>query len=184
MKEYNVDEAFALLKEYKITSSKESVRRWLRTGVIKGIKPRTRKEGWRITKDNLYVFIHARMPHDILTKHSNEKDNVKKEDKETIRSEMWWEITRKFMFEGFIEPKKRQVQECIQHKRYSIEFEKYVWKHISAHKQGYSAPRIPYLLDAFLFDNERILMDKNYESLEEKIIYALIEYLRKNRANK
>ena len=37
MKTYNVDEAFEILKENKTTTHKESIRRWLRTGVMKGV---------------------------------------------------------------------------------------------------------------------------------------------------
>ncbi|WP_267900376.1 hypothetical protein [Lentibacillus cibarius] len=42
---YNVEDAFSLLKTYKITTHMESVRRWLREGTIKGIPPKSRKEG-------------------------------------------------------------------------------------------------------------------------------------------
>lgn len=59
---YSIETAFELLKSYKITSHKESVRRWLREGKIKGIPPASRKEGWMIKKENLLVFIRARMP--------------------------------------------------------------------------------------------------------------------------
>lgn len=43
MKQYSVKEAFKILKDYKVTSHEESVRRWLRNGTIKGIQPQTRK---------------------------------------------------------------------------------------------------------------------------------------------
>jgi len=63
----------------------------------------------------------------------------------------------------------------------SKEFERYIWRAVSNHKRGYKTPRIPYLLDAFLFDGERILMNANFEETEEKILFALIEHLRLKR---
>lgn len=59
---YTVDGAFEKLKEYKITTHKESVRRWLRQGIIQGIAPSYRKEGWLIPKENLDDFIKKRLP--------------------------------------------------------------------------------------------------------------------------
>lgn len=180
MKYYSVIEAFELLQEYKITSHVESVRRWLRNGTIKGIPPQSRKEGWLICEENLYKFIRSRLPEGVI--HENDTIfDVKEQIKESIRLEMWWELANKFIFEGFLEPKKKQVQECIEHKGYSKAFERYVWDIISKHKLGYAVPRIPYLLDAFLFDGKRIVMDNNYELFEEKILFALIEYLRKEK---
>jgi len=94
---------------------------------------------------------------------------------------MWWELARKYIFEGYIEPKKTQVQECIQHNGQSKELESYVWNTISKHKMGYAKPHIPYLLDAFLFDGNRIKLDQHYELFEEKVLYALIEHLRQEK---
>ncbi|MCQ6281754.1 hypothetical protein [Bacillus sp. EB600] len=48
-------------------------------------------------------------------------------------------------------------------------------------KRGYATTRILYLLEAYLFDSERILMEPNYEGIEERIISSLIDYLRKKR---
>src|SRR5699024_10136306 len=103
------------------------------------------------------------------------------EDKETIRAEMWWELARKFIFEGFIEPKKTHVRACIQHKGYSKELETYIWKFVSHHTLGYAKPHITYLLDAFLFDRHRIKLDPTYEAFEEQVLFALIEHLRKKK---
>lgn len=180
MRNYNVDEAFQILKEYKITTHKESVRRWLRDGIIKGLSPASRKEGWLIPQKNLFDFIHERIPQNVSPS-INTTSDVKKQTKEEIRAEMWRELSRKNIFEDYIEPKKKQVQACIEHKGYSKEFGGYVWENISQHKRGYTTPRIPYLLDAFQFEGERIRFDENYELLEEKILYALIEHLRKKR---
>jgi len=49
----NVDEAFEILKEYKITTHKESVRRWLREGYIQTNSPVSKKEGWRIKQSDV-----------------------------------------------------------------------------------------------------------------------------------
>lgn len=57
------------------------------------------------------------------------------------------------------------------------------WVTIKKHERGYATTRIPYLLDAFLFDGKRIKLDQHYELFGERILYALIEYLRKNRTN-
>ena len=179
LKHYNVEEAFQVLKQNKITTNKESVRRWLREGTIKGITPASRKSGWLIREDNLYSFIYSRLPDDRFEPSCYTTNDVNEIDKEKIRAEMWWEIARKNIFEDFLEIKKTQVQDCIQHKRYSKAFERYAWDTISKHKRGYQTPRVPYLLDAFLFNGNRIKMNDNYELLQEKILYALIEHLRK-----
>src|SRR5699024_7040385 len=182
MRHFNVNEAFHLLQKNKITTNEESVRRWLRQGVIKGIPPTSRKEGWLIREDDLHEFIRSRIPENSFQ--SSNATNDVNENKEGIRIEMWWELARKYSFEGYIEPKKTQVQECIRHNGHSKELEKYVWNAISQHKMGYAKPHIPYLLDAFLFDGKRIKLDQHYELLEEKILYALIEYLRLKKVHK
>ena len=185
MKHYDVSEAFKILAENKITTNIESVRRWLRLGTIKGITPVSRKEGWLIREDDLYAFIRSRLPYDVLIESTNATNDVNRvDDKEAIRNEMWWELARKYIFEGYIEPKKTQIQECIQHNGQSKELESYVWNAISKHKMGYAKPHIPYLLDAFLFDGSRIKLDQHYELFEEKVLYALIEHLRQEKVRK
>jgi len=178
VKHYDVAEAFAILKTNKITTSEESVRRWLRQGIIQGIAPASRKEGWLIQEDNLQAFIYSRLP-------SHTTNDVKDWDKESIRAEMWHELTSKFIFEGMFEPKKKQLKDCVTHLGLSKDFEQYAWKRISEHTLGYRSPRIPYLLEAFMFDGRRIRLDETYEVFEEKVLYALLEYLRLERtANK
>ncbi|MFB4166154.1 hypothetical protein ACE1TI_20765 [Alteribacillus sp. JSM 102045] len=180
MKMYSVEEAFDVLKSYKITTHIESVRRWLRNGTIQGEPPRSRKEGWRISEEDLYAFIRDRSPDQIFG--SSKTTNVaKKEIKEQARAEMWWEVIQRNIFEDFIELKKTRIQECVQHRGYSKSFEKHVWEEVSQHKRGYKTPRIPYLLDAFLYNGERILMDQDFEDKEERILFALIEHVRKKR---
>lgn len=58
---YTVNETFEVLKEYKVTSNVESVRRWLRDGTIKGIAPTSRKEGWKVTQTALDAFLTDRV---------------------------------------------------------------------------------------------------------------------------
>lgn len=172
MKHYDVNEAFDLLKANKITTQKESVRRWLRQGTIQGITPASRKEGWLIREDDLNTFISSRLPND---------NNTTSDAKEAIRAEMWGEIVNKHIFENFIEPKRKQVKACIEHLGLSKDFEQYAWKRVSKHTRGHRAPRIPYLLDAFLFEGKRIRFNENYEALEEQILYALVEHLRQEK---
>lgn len=174
MKHYNVNEAFELLKTNKITTQKESVRRWLRQGVIQGIEPNSRKEGWLIREDDLQSFIQSRLPRGRKTT---------RDAREAIRAEMWGEIVNKHIFEDFIEPKRKQVKACVEHLGLSKDVERYAWKRIAEHTRGQRTPRIPYLLDAFLFENKRIRFDEKYEAKEEKIMYALIEHLRQEKVH-
>jgi len=175
MKHYDVAEAFEILKYNKITTNEESVRRWLRQGAIQGVAPASRKEGWLIRKDDLQAFIRSRLPE------NNTTNDVKDVDKESIRAEMWHELTSKFIFEGMFEPKKKQIKDCVTHLGLSKDFEQYAWQRISKHTLGYRTPRIPYLLEAFMFEGQRIRLDEKYEGFEEKILYALLEYLRQER---
>jgi hypothetical protein len=185
VKTYNVDEAFEILKENKITTHKESIRRWLRTGVLKGIAPTSRKEGWQIPKRELREFIQQRLPESytkIVVKEINDDyttNVVTDQVKDQIRAEMWRELARKNLFEGFIEIKKSLVRECIQHKKYSKQLENEVWQRCISNSREYSKPRIPYLLEAFKFEGQRLLLDKNFESLDEQIVFSIIEYVRK-----
>ncbi|MBT2736612.1 helix-turn-helix domain-containing protein [Bacillus sp. ISL-7] len=185
MKMYSVDEAFDLLKINKITTNKESVRRWLRQGAIKGIAPASRKEGWKIPENILQEFIQQRLPEIYITnvvKETNEintKNVVNVEIKEQIRTEMWQELAKKYIWEGYIYVKKSLIRKCIQHRRYSKALEEKVWKACEANSKAYRKPRISYLLEAFAFEGKRLLMDKNFESLEEQIIFPVIEYIRK-----
>lgn len=66
METYNVDQAFEILKEYKITKQKESVRRWLRDGKIKAEAPKSKKTGWKIPKHALDAFIKERLPDSLV----------------------------------------------------------------------------------------------------------------------
>ncbi|WP_162985920.1 hypothetical protein [Virgibacillus sp. Bac330] len=87
---------------------------------------------------------------------SNTTDVVKEQSKETVieqqaREKMWWELVRQNIFEGFIDIKKTRVYECVEHAGHSKKFAHEVWDEVKEHKRGAAKPRIPYLLDAFLY---------------------------------
>src|SRR5699024_6423452 len=149
--------------------------------IMKGIPPVSRKEGWLIREDDLLAFVRSRLPNTPTIHTMSNIDDAKETDRESIRAGMWWELTRKHLFEGFIEPKRKQIKECAEHQKYSKALEKEAWSLISQHKMGYTNPHIPYLLDAFLFDGKRIRMDDRYGLLEERILYALLEHIRREK---
>lgn len=97
------------------------------------------------------------------------------------RSIMWWELVRKNIFEGYVEIKKSVLHDCIEYRRYSKELANEVWERCINSSKEYSKPRVSYLLEAFRFEGKRLLMDKNFESMEEQIIFSVIEYVRTNR---
>ena len=173
---YTVDEAFEILAEKKITSSKEIVRRWLRNGTLKGIKPSSRKEGWRIPEESLEVFIEERLASFATAVVSEE---AKERLREEGRAQMWYKIAASGIREGYIEVTRGKFNRCIEHWRFEKEFADYAWNRI----QGYypynkTKPRIYYLGGAAEFHGDRVLFDENFEDLEEKILFAVIEHIR------
>jgi len=40
------------------------------------------------------------------------------------------------------------------------------------------------MVESFKFEGQRLLIDKNFESLEEQIVFAIIEYVRKKQSLK
>lgn len=178
---YTVQEAFERLKELKITSNIESVRRWLRQGTIVGISPSSKKEGWRIEKDELDSFIQNRIPSNTTNISLKAEQSI---DVEKIRNDareaMWFEITRMHMWQGFIEIKKGQIKDCLEHRRYSQHLAPIIWERCIQNSIAYKKPRIFYLLDAFKFEGKRLMLDENFGLLEEKILFPMIEYVRKN----
>jgi hypothetical protein len=177
---YSVDEVFELLKTYKITTHKESIRRWLRQGDLKGIAPSSRKEGWLIPKKALDDFLQQRLPEDYTTSVAKESNTtiVEKEIKERIRADMWIELATKNIWEGYVELKKKRIHSCIRHRNDSKDLEAAVWQACEANSRAYSKPRVFYLLEAFGFEGKRLLLDKNFEDLEEQVIFAIIEHVR------
>jgi hypothetical protein len=188
LKVYNVDEAFEVLKANKLTTHKESVRRWLRQGLIKGTPPSSRKEGWKIPIDSLNEFMNKRLPNTVTKDVVKENPEIYtsksvKEIEEEVRSSVWFELASKYIWEGFIEIKKTRIRECIKHRRYSSNLEEAVWQACLENSRAYSKPRVYYLLEAFGFDRKRILLDTNFGDIEEQILFPIIEHVRKKHLN-
>ncbi|MER2108642.1 MAG: hypothetical protein ABS949_17085 [Solibacillus sp.] len=188
---YTVYETFDILKTYKITSNIESVRRWLRQGEIEGIAPTSRKDGWKVTQEALDRFLAERLPDGIEITFNNTqainttneaKENIKTIvvlNEEEIRANMWYQITRKNIWEGYIQIKKTALKQAAEHRQYSPALIEEVWSRCVANSSAYKQPRIPYLLDAFSFEGQRLKFDTAFESKEEQVIYALCEYVKK-----
>lgn len=49
---------------------------------------------------------------------------------------------------------------------------------------GYTSPQVPYLLDYFMFEGERIPFNKDFAGRDEQIIQALIEKIRLDKVNR
>jgi hypothetical protein len=195
---YNVEEVYQMLKANKITTHKESVRRWLRQGVIKGTPPSSRKEGWLVSKEALDDFLKQRLP-DGYVKEGSVKEvpldamNVVNESNSStplrdimelekrVRADMWRELVNKNIWEGYVELKKTRIHECIQHRRFTNELEEEVWQRCVANSRAYKRPRVSYLLEAFGFEGKRLLLDQNFSSLEEQVIFSIIQYVRQTR---
>ena len=140
-------------------------------GRIKGIAPRSWKEGWKVTEDALNDFLATRLP-------NKTNDALIKEE---VRAEMWHELARKNIWEGYIEIKRSLLNECIRHIRGFDELKEEVWNRCVENSSAYSNPRVSYLLEAFSFEGKRLPLDKNYESLEEQALFAIIEYVKKHK---
>lgn len=80
-----------------------------------------------------------------------------------------------------MEIKKNRINECIDHRSYSKELAQEVWERCEENSKAYKQPRILYLLEAFLFEGQRLLLDQNFASLDEQILFPIIEHVRKNR---
>ncbi|MER2192995.1 MAG: hypothetical protein ABS951_18765 [Solibacillus sp.] len=189
---YTVYETFDVLKTYKITSNIESVRRWLRQGEMEGIAPTSRKDGWKVTQEALNRFLAERLPAGMTFNctdaptHANTTNDVKGNietivvlDEEEIRANMWYQITRKNIWEGYIQIKKAALKQAAAHRHYSPAFIEEIWERCIANSSAYKQPRIPYLLDAFSFEGQRLKFDTAFESKEEQVIYAICEYVKK-----
>lgn len=182
---YSVNETFDILKANKITSNIESVRRWLRQGEIEGIAPTSRKKGWKVTHKALERFLVERLPEGVCESEaiSFTTNNVKENmvlDEETIRANMWFEVTRKNIWEGYVQVKKNLLKEAAEHRQYVPALVERVWDLCVANSSAYKQPRVNYLLDAFSFEGQRLKLDKNFTSKEEQVIYAIFEYVKKS----
>jgi hypothetical protein len=91
-----------------------------------------------------------------------------------VRADMWRELVNKNIWEGYVELKKTRIHECIMHRRYSKQLEEEVWQRCVANSRAYKKPRVSYLLEAFGFEGRRLLLDHNFSSLEEQVIFSII----------
>ncbi|MCT4783109.1 hypothetical protein, partial [Exiguobacterium himgiriensis] len=179
----------------------ETVRNWVRKGVIQAEPLESRKKGYRISEEALEQFIKERMPEGwelYLESVTGEARNVVKNEeeasyhvevdveaiKERAREEMWYELLGKFVFEDYFVLKKSEVKAAVEHMRYSKEFEAEVWERCSKHTWGHATPRVPYLLDYFMFEGDRIPFNKDFGGRDEQIIHALIEKIRLDKVNR
>lgn len=190
---YTVYETFDVLKSCKITSNIESVRRWLRQGKIEGIAPTSRKEGWKVTQEALDRFLAEQLP-DGMTftctdapTLSNTTNDVKTDietivvlNEEEIRANMWVQITRKNIWEGYIQITKAALKQAAEHRHYSPALIQEVWARCITNSSAYKQPRIPYLLDAFSFEGQRLKFEPAFETKEEQVIYAICEYVKQH----
>ena len=186
MQMYDLDELFAILERQKITSHKESVRRWLREGKISGIKGAgPKKNGWQVTEEALNLFLAERLPvgfseqpEDITTTVAL-LETEKAQFREEGRHKLFDQLAARNIWEGRFVFKKKWVQECLDHRRMeNRDTRVYILGRILGHRGAYATPGVVYLIDTFNFDGERLVFDDDFSSLEEQITFPLIEYLR------
>lgn len=197
---YTIDEAFEILLQNKITTNEETVRNWVRKGVIQAEPLESRKKGYRISEEALKQFISKRMPkgwtfyapmsidpEQYTGKHEDESPYPIEIEvtaiKEQAREEMWYELLDKFVFQDYFVLKKSDIKAAVEHMRYSKEFEKEVWERCREHTWGHTTPRVPYLLEFFMFEGERVPFDKDFSGMDEQIIHALVEKIRLDKVN-
>lgn len=187
MKIYLLEELFVILEQNKITSSKESVRRWLRQGKIIGTKGAgPKKNGWQVTEEELQRFIKERLPSSVSERVFDiaTYDVISEAEKEQLREEGRQDILRqlaaKNIWEGRFVFKKKWINECLNHRRVeNFSLRDYILNRILAHKRAYATPGVTYLLKVFNFEGLYLTFDSNFGSLEEQITFSLIEHLRK-----
>lgn len=186
MQVYGLEELFSILERHKITTNKESVRRWLREGKITGTKGAgPKKNGWQVTEDELQRFLHERLPAGFPEEPKDTTTNVvlsedeKEQFREQERQALMDQLAAKNIWEGRFVFKKKWINECLDHRRIeNRQIRLYISERILGHKRAYSTPGVMYLLDTFSFEGERLKVDLNFGSLDEQITYSLIDYLR------
>src|SRR5690606_32233582 len=92
---YELDDLFDILKRNKITTNKESVRRWLRQGKIVGTKGGgPKKNGWQVSEEALESFLKERLPENVELKPTEVTTNVvlSEAEQEQLREEGRQEI--------------------------------------------------------------------------------------------
>ncbi|WP_144060648.1 hypothetical protein [Exiguobacterium chiriqhucha] len=100
--------------------------------------------------------------------------------KEQERIEMWHQVAGRWLWEGDFEISRRMVRNAVAHRRYSKEFEQLVWERCLKNSAPRKKPRVLYLVDAFLFEEERVPFHKGFDIKEDQIMQALIEHVRMN----
>ena len=183
---YELEELFDILKRNKITTNKESVRRWLRQGKINGTKGAgPKKNGWQVSEEALASFLKERLPEN---KESKSADNttiivLSEAEQEQLREEGRQEILRRLaannIWEGRFVFKKKLITDCLDHRRLeNLSLRTYILNRMLEHKRGYTTPGVVYLLDTFNFEGNRLNFDSDFNGREEQIVFSLIEYLR------
>lgn len=197
---YTINQAFEILAAYRVTTHKETVRNWIRKGIIQAEPLESRKKGYRISEESLRMFLSSRLPEgwerfgplteDMEQPVGGDNGDVPRYTeqeveaiKEQVREEMWFKLMDKFIFERYFVLKKSDIKAAIQHRRHSKEFGDFVWERCSKHKLGFATPRVLYLFGYFQFEGERIPFDRDFGELDEQIIYALIERIRVKRVS-
>lgn len=109
-------------------------------------------------------------------------EREQKMDEEAIRADeraaMWYEITRRNIWEGYVEIKKSMLKEVAEHRGYSQQLVNEVWERCVANSTAYKQPRVSYLLDAFSFEGKRLLLDQAFTDKWEQIVYAIFEHVK------
>ena len=183
---YELDELFEILKRNKITTNKESVRRWLRQGKIVGTKGAgPKKNGWQVSEEALEYFLKERLPE---KRDSKSEDNAiivvlseaeQKQLREEGRQEILDRLAANNIWEGRFVFKKKFITDCLDHKRLeNPSLRTYILNRILEHKRGYATPGVVYLLNTFNFEGNRLNFDTDFSGREEQIVFSLIEYLR------
>lgn len=187
MRIYSVDEAFTILHNNKITSNKESVKRWLRQGKLMGTKGGgPKKNGWIIREDDLRTFLQDRLPEGvslstnlISTVACGCSEDERESYREFGRLDMWKQVTGHNIWQGRFEFKKRFVEECILHLRIeNRDLHQYIMDLMLSHKKGYTKPGVLYLLDKCKFDGHILDFAHQYGGIDEQITFSVIDYLR------
>lgn len=186
MQMYDLDALFAILERQKITTHKESVRRWLREGKISGTKGAgPKKNGWQVTEEALNRFLAERLPAGFPEQSEDTTTTVvlsemeKAQLREEGRHELLSQLAARNIWEGRFVFKKRWVNECLDHRRMeNRDTRAYILGRILGHRGAYATPGVVYLVDTFDFDGERLVFDDDFGSLDEQITFPLIEYLR------
>lgn len=186
MQTYGLEELFSILERHKITTNRESVRRWLREGKISGTKGAgPKKNGWQVTEEALNRFLTERLPAGfpeqpedtaiVVAVSEAEKAQFREEGRQALLDQ----LAARNIWEGRFVFKKKWVNECLDHRRIdNRDTRAYILARILGHRGAYATPGVVYLVDMFHFDGERLAFDSDFGSLEEQITFSLIEYLR------